>query len=84
MVGVVVVYRTMLAATGSILGIPKFSSVYLFHHKHYKGIIYTSLQNYMEFVNAARKPKRNHYSLFYLGSPVIIFYSVSNSKDNGK
>ena len=23
----------------------QFSSVYLIHHKHYKGIIYTSLQN---------------------------------------
>ena len=40
---------------------------------------------YFTKINVARKPKRNQYSLYYLGSPVTIivvrWHSVSNSKD---
>ena len=28
----------------------QFTSVYLFHHKHYKSIIYTSLQQQQDFI----------------------------------
>ena len=51
---------------------------------------------YFTKINVERKPKRNQYSLYYLGSlcdnflfsslrvKVVRWHSVSNSKDNGK